>query len=665
VKLDQALFGYKEGHRRVASSNLFQPGDERFLVRMTDLSGSRMVSGFEEYLSGYILPSGAAYAFAKTWYAPECERPGCVWTHVLFISPGDWESLTPEELFSLFKRPEVERPSFSYYTSAIGPTLPVRSFRAPIPNRSVCADLLEGLYSDSLPLICVADDGGARFELLMTKIIWQRPLALRSTLSFCTGALNFLRDDNDPIRVQVMPTRVAKATREEALKLTPSEERRAHDSWVDLLVKDLFDKDPVFRVVLNSFKVDSSPVNESGAVELMQNMAQLCVFYDQFESGHIATTEMLEELATVFPLASAQIPFKKKALGRATKTRNGQGDIVRFALSHSNQLDSYANLKTIITDAAASVSREDPSSALRLLKEHLFTPRINAISEGVIEELLKCLNVRDLRTSPPVDSQILYALAQQQPQAISEADFWLLQQSFEESSELADLLVDRLGENVVLSALLSAGRFDLLLRMLRLQGASGAFKAFFLARSLRLEDEVDYRKLIALRDELTDYSQTLSNEIGGSRTDCDSAQLFLLASLNIDPSTLAHLAPDIEIWQEAVSVLPLKLERIHAVATFLVCGDEFPEAWRLASRSFDLVHDAIAGKSFPLDWWWILKTRLPSLGMWEKWDNCERLRRGLVDTFLRNGWPPEKLRSCTHDDLLYEKLLKTYLDRAS
>jgi GTPase-associated protein 1, N-terminal domain type 1 len=81
----QLLHGYSEGHRLLEGSLRLPDDLTRLTLRMSDLSGSSLVHGFEEYLTGYPLPSLAAYAFAKTWYAPEMPRPGCVWTHTLVL----------------------------------------------------------------------------------------------------------------------------------------------------------------------------------------------------------------------------------------------------------------------------------------------------------------------------------------------------------------------------------------------------------------------------------------------------------------------------------------------------------------------------------------------------------------------------------------------------
>ncbi len=85
VVIQQTLHGYAEGHRLLDGSIKLGDDLERLVLRMSDLSGSNIVAGFEEYLTGYPLESANMYVFAKTWYAAEMPRPGCVWTHTVFV----------------------------------------------------------------------------------------------------------------------------------------------------------------------------------------------------------------------------------------------------------------------------------------------------------------------------------------------------------------------------------------------------------------------------------------------------------------------------------------------------------------------------------------------------------------------------------------------------
>ena len=40
---------------------------------------------FVDYYTGYPLENGEKYVIAKTWYAYEMKRPGCVWTHSIVL----------------------------------------------------------------------------------------------------------------------------------------------------------------------------------------------------------------------------------------------------------------------------------------------------------------------------------------------------------------------------------------------------------------------------------------------------------------------------------------------------------------------------------------------------------------------------------------------------
>src|SRR4051794_284651 len=79
----QALYGYDDGHRLLASSVELDGVDQHLLARQTD-SPDAGTPGWEALLAGYPLPSGR-YAWTMTWPAPEMSRPGCVWTHVLIL----------------------------------------------------------------------------------------------------------------------------------------------------------------------------------------------------------------------------------------------------------------------------------------------------------------------------------------------------------------------------------------------------------------------------------------------------------------------------------------------------------------------------------------------------------------------------------------------------
>src|ERR1041384_859427 len=101
----QALHGYVDGHGLIRSSSKVPADTAHLMLIMSDMSGPSMIRGFETYLTGYPLREIKSYALARTWYAPEMKRPGCVWTHTLIIRNTDLGYL-PDllSLMDLFKR---------------------------------------------------------------------------------------------------------------------------------------------------------------------------------------------------------------------------------------------------------------------------------------------------------------------------------------------------------------------------------------------------------------------------------------------------------------------------------------------------------------------------------------------------------------------------------
>src|SRR6266576_4583948 len=106
-EVHQFLHGYSDGHRLIEGSVKLPSDLARLMLKMSDLSGSSVVSGFERYITGYPLESVKAYALAMTWYASEMPRPGCVWTHTIALRVETLASISSlVSLKKLFRRPK-------------------------------------------------------------------------------------------------------------------------------------------------------------------------------------------------------------------------------------------------------------------------------------------------------------------------------------------------------------------------------------------------------------------------------------------------------------------------------------------------------------------------------------------------------------------------------
>lgn len=109
MRIEQVLHGYSEGHRLLATSaSSLSSSDLRKMALLSDWNEYVSVQDDDSsYLMCYPLPESPYYVVAKTWYADEKERPGCVWTHSLLISiQGQTVFFDFQLLYSFFRRPK-------------------------------------------------------------------------------------------------------------------------------------------------------------------------------------------------------------------------------------------------------------------------------------------------------------------------------------------------------------------------------------------------------------------------------------------------------------------------------------------------------------------------------------------------------------------------------
>lgn len=112
--IEQTLYGYNKGHGLLASSFPVRPNNDSSLMSvLSDWTGFRNELGEDSYMTFYPLSNGEKYAFAKTWYAEEMERPGCVWTHTLIVDLKEMDrNFDFRVLEDYFRRPKKDEYDF-------------------------------------------------------------------------------------------------------------------------------------------------------------------------------------------------------------------------------------------------------------------------------------------------------------------------------------------------------------------------------------------------------------------------------------------------------------------------------------------------------------------------------------------------------------------------
>src|ERR1700754_317149 len=124
--VQQALHGYRDGHRILAASVSLEDADRRQMLTLSDSPDAKQIAPGVPLFNGYPLPSGEFFVLAMTWPASEIRRPGCVWTHSLWLPPDTLREPSLASLLGCFRRPQGEE-SFSGYSHELTPILDVGS----------------------------------------------------------------------------------------------------------------------------------------------------------------------------------------------------------------------------------------------------------------------------------------------------------------------------------------------------------------------------------------------------------------------------------------------------------------------------------------------------------------------------------------------------------
>ena len=206
IRIEQALYGYKNGHQLLQASCSISQENGQTLLLHSDLTGSNMDPNYKSYFTGFPLVRSNQFAICRTWYADDMQRPGCVWTHILLIGFADLGKIPNLQTFiTLFQRPKEDE--YAQYGQPIDIQFDELDFHPlGIDKTLASVQILNGLYNDvDRPVLIPAESSTVYAELIFQ--IWSNQWPrLRRNFTFCTGVLKFQFFNNIPFDLQVCPS---------------------------------------------------------------------------------------------------------------------------------------------------------------------------------------------------------------------------------------------------------------------------------------------------------------------------------------------------------------------------------------------------------------------------------------------------------------------------
>lgn len=647
IVFQQALFGYEDGHRLLQSS--FRPNgyEKDVLLQLSDLAPGISTLRGEGYWTGMPLRETSRYAVLRTWPAPEKSRPGCVWTHAIFIP---FEYLHSEAnllwITSYFKRPGPQK-RFSEYAEPINaiwnsPGLHTQT----IPQAS---QLVSCIYFAK----CLASQLLTQDELGMQAIaVWaQQWPALKTAFNFRTverssagrsWLLNFdmmLTDGN--LRLQQEPSsstirsfnesgEVEGVLAADLSGVETSAHRRLRATYsVDLPLH------PVWTAFLTSVQIKLREAirrpESAGYQRLLQDVAAALPEQSiglRLKNALIDFTSTTQ-LEIPFEFGSAVIKFFADGVNsRRFPKPLFSNEALRWIWKNDQTrlFDALAGLEDSRSDIAdyvfAEFARGIPADQLMTESEAL--PRIRKAMVAIRPELLRWEGLADLPSNeiiellglvPDCDVRELGAI----PRLIFTGD-----------SSLARFLCERFPEEVVFSVCIS-----------------GSY-----VTHRRQPHEIILRFV----------GDVASRYVGAnfiSRLTTTTALLSFAAMLGFVSEVTVSAGP--EIWGVALRTATkdssgADLQTLQAFAFSLAVATVRSGAELLMEFSFEPLHEAMRESRVDYQASVIVGPHLPDVGWWHRWDNCYRLRIATIRAYAVGNLSPQSFLHLSKNEALMSAL---------
>lgn len=663
ILIHQSLHGYSEGHRLLESSIKLPDEIARLMLRVSDLSGGSIFPGFEEYLTGYPITPLNLYVFARTWYAAEMPRPGCVWTHSLILQFKDFEFIPRlAHLTNLFVRPKLDKtdsksPKISgLYSNSIRFDLETNDIQVGVAESSLSiqlSDLVNALYAEKKRNLLIAASRSMSFEDSLLRLWSQQWPSLRSNFSFCTGALSARGFAGKPFDVQFAPPQLIREITTSALSKQSQEmsvlNREAvviQEKWIDSAVIDAtLPNGSLFRNVLWSLA-------DGNKQEDFQSFARL-VNYIQTDKT-ISLPNLIQLVAEQFPDPSSGITLKKGLFGENTTPiadlHYDDWEILS-ELSVSEYSAAFDSGRLNLRSQAKKLCINSPDDAKQLISK-MFRGPVNPLGEDILAGLLEGMNPEIAQRMTSEQPHFLPTLFRAKPELGISADLWRVAgdhaREMFESVSFGDLNEERMA--AITEAIILAGAESLIKRALDKWGKYAVFGILnYVARSgNQLSDLV--------MQALTFHDNSIMEWLfaGADRP------LFakVICAHIVAPYSYKIKEFGSEIWLQTYEELLAQENQDEAnyIAVLLLALaflNASPEPVKIVGRCFEHIHQLAWNEKMPDSTWIILDPIVPHLMWIQDWDKCERLRRGIVEAFMKHLWSPEQLSGCVkNDDLL-------------
>ena len=656
VVVDQALYGYADGHRLLGASIDLSGEPQRMLRSLTDVAFDGRAT---TYMTICPVPSLGAQAFIKTWPADSWSRPGSVWSHVLLVAfPEIGRLQGMQGIADAFRRPmpidkSLNEREISVYRHPINVerTLHTRP-SSKTGLHEVESRIYAGLYGGEGP-VRVRVKNASEYENTLLAIFEQQWPRLRRTFSCRTRQ----RPSSIHMDLEIVERPASRDATEASI--IP-----ALGTWARLAVEDLYNPDPSYRYFLQVTGAESSVGRK--------DFGLLTEFFENINGPAFSPRRVTSLLERRFPAIDQQRALKRALFGASDETYR---EPIRLFLKNSAWPSDEESRVALAVAAAPWIDLADISLGQRLVRLYRSHPKSRLPLATLDLERIPMRSVQALVNGVAVDadSNTVIAIAVAQPDLgllLVAQNKTMLGSSFIWDSLNNDLLLELLSgphdgslREFVLDQLLDSNAWEPIALI------CGAFPDALWALLIRSAHR-DIARLVMRANTL----RASLERLGTAALDSPLTELSSFEEL----STLL-LAADLKsgLWRRAsvtdwiscatiaaadsmVTLPPYVCERVISVALVSASqsgsSTDRTRAWTVC---FPYLHHALESHKFDSEAWSLLASTLPS---GPDWDKCHRLRLGAANEMKKDRWSSDDISRVLDASAPYGDDLRSVLE---
>lgn len=657
MKIEQLLHGYDNGHHLLAGSVLLKNNMEMDAVAtLSDWSEYVALGGGESsYVTAYPLQESGYYVIAKTWYADEMKRPGCVWTHSLLIPFDVLNHLDDfKRMTNLFKRPSLDG-SLDEYSRTIEYENQNCSADDYIPvsiNRRVEVIVLHSFLNPaSEPVVFEARKDNGIVENAILAVMNTLPQQMLKKTSWCTGTAYIRKLKGEPLTCQF----VSRATNS-----IPPDESDSEEKWQTYVLDAIMRGDVNQGQLIRMFSEDIKDSTENYAAIVKT----LYTFEDYFNMGkgnEERFKEVLGIIAEAFPDKEKGMVIKKLLVNKTFTDRycNNYTYFLCFATLPVN--DAFDMAETGISERWEGFLSKERNLYLSLLGDICKSGQANGWGIQKMKESVGILSSEEVTDMIKNDFHLFSSIVLLNPELLNETP-WLVLTNQEVEMILPLILDERtrrifrhwermfailLEKGVEISSSLAAEVFS------KTDKATGILLDYVNRDTARYVNYV-------LGVQLGHKTNEVLTWLGDKDAITDNVAYAIVNAVNERSNVVVSWGA--KIWRP---FLGLQFHNLNAkvYAYLFALSFNWPsdgDALEFMRMAFYPLHTLQANKQLGYSNWSHIAPFMESVMFWDEWDNCKKMRKTVVKRLKKVGADVRVLDNYTPDGELNAELKRMW-----